>query len=138
MSVDDPIIRRTVAIAAAYVTRNSVSPSDLPNLLLQVHSAVTAAVTEIPVKETLQPAVPIRKSVRPEAIVCLEDGRHHRSLKQHLRTAHGMTPEQYRDKWGLPKGYPMVAPDFSAARSTTAKRIGLGRRPDSRGNSIPD
>jgi predicted transcriptional regulator len=116
-------------IVAAYVSNNSVPTGDLANLIHAVHTALTklSARTAVPVAETLVPAVPIRKSITQGYIICLEDGKRFKSLKRHL-ASHGMTPEQYRLKWSLPKDYPMVAADYTASRSAFAKKIGLGRK----------
>ena len=116
-------------IVAAYVANNSVPTGDLANLIHAVHTALTklSAGTAVPVAETLVPAVPIRKSITQGYIICLEDGKRFKSLKRHL-VSHGMTPEQYRLKWSLPKDYPMVAADYTASRSALAKKIGLGRK----------
>jgi predicted transcriptional regulator len=126
-------------VVSAYVTKNSLRPGDLPALIESVHRALAAAAKgpqEQPV-ENLNPAVPIKKSVTPDYIVCLEDGKKFKSLKRHLRTAYDMTPDQYRSKWGLPADYPMVAPNYAAARSALAKTMGLGqkRRKPSRGRA---
>ncbi|MCK0196379.1 MucR family transcriptional regulator [Ancylobacter sp. 6x-1] len=117
-------------IVSAYVSRNSVAANDLPALLADVHSALERLDKgePEPVAEPLKPAVPIKKSVSPEFIVCLEDGKKFKSLKRHLRTQYDMTPEQYREKWGLPADYPMVAPNYAAARSALAKEMGLGQQ----------
>ena len=115
-------------IVAAYVSRNSVTPSGLPALIESIHLALTnlGAVEAIPEAEALVPAVPIRKSITPGFLICLDDGKKFKSLKRHL-ASHGMTPDQYRTKWNLPKDYPMVAPDYAAKRSALAKSIGLGQ-----------
>ena len=117
-------------IVSAFVSNNSVPAADLPALIGSVHEAlnrVASGSTEQP-QEELRPAVPIRKSVQPDYIVCLEDGKRFKSLKRHLRTTYNMTPDQYRAKWRLPHDYPMVAPNYAAARSNLAKQIGLGAR----------
>lgn len=117
-------------IVSAYVSNNSVVASDLPNLIGEVHSAlvrVAGGVVEAPV-EAPKPAVSPKKSITPEYIVCLEDGKKFKSLKRHLRTQYNMTPEEYREKWGLPADYPMVAPNYAAARSALAKKMGLGQQ----------
>ncbi len=127
-------------IVSAYVSNNSVASSDLPALIGEVHGAlmrVAGGAVEAPV-EAPKPAVPIKKSVTPDFIICLEDGKKFKSLKRHLRTQYNMTPEQYREKWGLPADYPMVAPNYAKARSKLAKEMGLGqqrrkRRTSSRG-----
>ena len=116
-------------IVSAYVSNNSVPSADLPTLINEVHSAllrVGGGTVEAPI-EAPKPAIPVKKSVTPDYIVCLEDGKKFKSLKRHLRTHYSMTPEQYRDKWGLPPDYPMVAPAYAARRSDFAKQIGLGR-----------
>lgn len=115
-------------IVSAYVTKNPVPAAELPNLIERVHNAVKRVAlgqTEEP-KQKLVPAVPIKKSITPDYIVCLEDGKRFKSLKRYLDRVHGMTPDEYRAKWGLPADYPMVAPHYSAKRSELAKRIGLG------------
>jgi predicted transcriptional regulator len=115
-------------IVAAYVSRNSVTPSGLPALIESVHSALTrlGAVEAVPEPEALVPAVPIRKSITPGFLICLDDGKKFKSLRRHLGGL-GMTPEEYRIKWNLPKDYPMVAPEYAATRSALAKSIGLGQ-----------
>jgi predicted transcriptional regulator len=115
-------------IVSAYVSRNSVTPSGLPALIESIHSALTnlGAVEAVPSTEALVPAVPIRKSISPGFLICLDDGKKFKSLKRHL-ASHGMTPDQYRAKWGLPDSYPMVAPEYAATRSALAKSIGLGQ-----------
>jgi len=120
----------TAEIVSAYVSNNSVPSGDIPSLINQVHSAllrVSSGQGE-PLSETLKPAVPIKRSINPDFIVCLEDGKKFKSLKRHLRSQYGMTPEQYREKWGLPGDYPMVAPNYAAARSQLAKQMGLGQQ----------
>jgi predicted transcriptional regulator len=114
-------------IVAAYVSRNSVTPNGLPALIESVHSALSRLGAEeaVPEPEALVPAVPIRKSITPSFLICLDDGKKFKSLRRHLGSL-GMTPEQYRIKWNLPKDYPMVAPDYAATRSALAKSIGLG------------
>ncbi|MFG1351095.1 MucR family transcriptional regulator [Xanthobacter autotrophicus] len=115
-------------IVAAYVSNNSVSATELPALIESVYRALGQLGTPAaPVVEEQKPAVPVKKSVTPEYIICLEDGKKFKSLKRHLRTSYGMTPEVYREKWGLPKDYPMVAPAYAAARSELAKNMGLGQ-----------
>ena len=117
-------------IIAAYVSNNAVAPGDLPKLIAEVHAALkglSQEETAEPVEEK-KPAVPIRKSVTPDYIICLEDGKKFKSLKRHLRTHYNLSPEEYREKWGLPADYPMVAPSYSATRSRLAKANGLGRK----------
>jgi predicted transcriptional regulator len=123
-------IELTADIVSAYVSNNSVSASDIPALINQVHGAlmrVSSGQSEMPA-EPLKPAISVKKSITPEHIVCLEDGKKFKSLKRHLRTQYNMTPEQYREKWGLPPDYPMVAPNYAAARSQLAKQMGLGQQ----------
>lgn len=117
-------------IVSAYVSNNSVPSGDLPGLISEVHTALMKVGTgaiELPA-EAPKPAVPVKRSVTPDYIVCLEDGKKFKSLKRHLRTQYNMTPEQYRDKWGLPADYPMVAPNYAKARSELAKEMGLGQQ----------
>jgi predicted transcriptional regulator len=123
-------IDQTASIVAAYVSKNAVPAEQIPALISQVHSALLriAAGKGETMPESLKPAVPVKKSVTPEYIVCLEDGKKFKSLKRHLRTQYDMTPEQYREKWALPADYPMVAPNYAAARSRLAKQMGLGQQ----------
>ena len=118
-------------VVAAYVSNNPVPSSDLPALIQAVHSAIERLGKEaerpLPQAETKTPAVPVRKSVTPDYLICLEDGKRFKSLRRHLRLL-GLTPEQYREKWRLPSDYPMVAPNYAAQRSALAKKIGLGRK----------
>ncbi|CAH1659233.1 MucR family transcriptional regulator [Hyphomicrobiales bacterium] len=116
-------------IVAAYVANNSVAVGELPGLIANIHTALQrlGTPTEEPASKP-QPAVPIKKSVTADFIVCLEDGKKFKSLKRHLRTRYDMTPEEYRQKWGLPADYPMVAPNYAAARSELAKTMGLGQQ----------
>ncbi len=123
-------IELTANIVSAYVSNNTVPSADIPNLISQVHAAlkrVSGGQTAAPA-EPLKPAVPIKRSVTPEYIICLEDGHKFKSLKRHLRTRYGVTPEQYREKWGLASDYPMVAPKYAEARSQLAKQMGLGQQ----------
>jgi predicted transcriptional regulator len=117
-------------IVSAYVSNNSVPASDLPTLISDVHSAlvrVTSGAAPVAV-ESLKPAVPAKKSVTSDFIICLEDGKKFKSLKRHLRTQYNMSPEEYREKWSLPPDYPMVAPNYAKARSQLAKQMGLGQQ----------
>lgn len=126
----DACVALTADIVAAYVTRHDVAPNDIPALIQQVHGAlvrVSGGAIENGA-ETPKPAVSPKRSVTAEYIVCLEDGKKFKSLKRHLRTQYKMTPEQYREKWGLPADYPMVAPNYAAERSNLAKQMGLGRQ----------
>jgi predicted transcriptional regulator len=124
------IVGLSADVVSAYVANNNVTPSDLPGLIASVYASLTGLGSEAvaPVAEKLVPAVSIRKSVTPDAIICLEDGQSFKSLKRHLGNKYGLTPEQYRTKWGLPPDYPMVAPAYSEARSALAKAAGLGRK----------
>jgi len=123
------VIEMTADIVAAYVGANSVAAADLPSLIQSVHRALTGISTGAETAEAApkEPAVPIRRSITPDYLVCLEDGRKFKSLKRHLRTKYNMSPEEYRAKWGLPKDYPMVAPNYAKARSDLAKQMGLGQ-----------
>src|SRR3954468_17572764 len=123
-------IELTAEIVSAYVSNNSVPAGDLSALINQVHSAlsrVSSGQGDLST-EPLKPAISVKKSITPEHIVCLEDGKKFKSLKRHLRTQYNMTPEQYREKWALPADYPMVAPNYAAARSQLAKQMGLGQQ----------
>jgi predicted transcriptional regulator len=123
------LLALTTNIVAAHVANNSVALADLPRLIREVHDTL-ASVGTSPAQEQERPtpAVPVRKSVTPEFIICLEDGKKLKMLKRHLKTAYNMTPEEYRDRWGLPADYPMVAPNYAKQRSKLAKEIGLGTR----------
>nr|WP_246696502.1 MucR family transcriptional regulator [Mesorhizobium sp. SARCC-RB16n] len=127
----DNLVELTVDVVSAYVSNNPVPVGELPALIGQVHAALKgtarAVVSERP--EVLKPAVPIRKSVTPDYIISLEDGKKFKSLKRHLSTQYGLSPDEYRAKWGLPADYPMVAPIYTATRSALAKTMGLGRKP---------
>ncbi|MGZ3365071.1 MAG: MucR family transcriptional regulator [Caulobacteraceae bacterium] len=119
----------TADIGSAYGANNVAGPADLPTLIHAVHSALKGvSVTSEPVEAApKEPAVPVKRSVTPEFLICLEDGRKFKSLKRHLRTKYNMSPEDYRAKWGLAKDYPMVAPNYAKARSDLAKQMGLGQ-----------
>ena len=123
----------TAEIVSAYVARNNVPASELPSLLQNVHAALgqiaNGGVHEEPKTEELKPAVPIKKSVTDDYLISLETGKKFKSLKRHLMTSYGMSPDDYRTKWGLPKDYPMVAPAYAKSRSALAKSLGLGRKP---------
>ncbi|MEZ5923889.1 MAG: MucR family transcriptional regulator [Hyphomicrobiaceae bacterium] len=124
------IVELTADIVSAYVSNNTVVASELPQLISDVHGALTRATGAVapPVREDLKPAVAIKKSVTPDYIVCLEDGKKFKSLKRHIRTHYNLSPEEYREKWDLPHDYPMVAPNYASARSQLAKKMGLGQR----------
>lgn len=125
----------TASVVAAYVANNTVAASEIPNLIAQVHAALTGVaggkveVSLAPAK----PAVPLKKSITADYLICLEDGLKFKSLKRHLRTRYAMTPEQYRAKWNLPADYPMVAKSYAATRSQLAKNMGLGRQRSRKG-----
>jgi predicted transcriptional regulator len=130
----EAIITMTADIVAAHVSNNSVAISDIPTLIAKVHRAMSNLESAKPADDpvSLTPAVPIRLSLKPDYIVCLEDGKRFKMLKRHLRQVYGLTPEQYRSKWGLPVSYPMVAPNYAKTRSALAVKIGLGRKPRAR------
>ncbi len=132
---DDTLLTLTADIVAAHVSNNSVAVNDLPNLIQNVHSALSGiAGTTTAAEPKPEPKVSIRSSVKPDFIVCLEDGKKLKMLKRHLMTHYNMTPDQYRQKWGLSADYPMVAPNYAEQRRTLAKSIGLGtKRKRSRG-----
>ena len=123
-------VELTANIVSAYLSHNPTPASEIPGLINQVHAALTrvAAVRPETPLEPAKPAVSVKKSMTPEYLVCLEDGKRFKSLKRHLRAQYGMTPEQYREKWGLPADYPMVAPNYAVARSQLAKKMGLGQQ----------
>lgn len=124
------LVALTADIVSAHVSNNSVAVSDLPALIANVHGALTGLGTPVVAEiEKQEPAVSIRASVKPDFIVCLEDGKKLKMLKRHLMTAYQMTPEQYRAKWNLPADYPMVAPNYAEQRRALAHKIGLGRKP---------
>jgi len=117
-------------IVAAHLSNNTVAVSELPQLIRDVYGALAVAGGSAPqAAERPNPAVPIKRSVTPDYIVCLEDGKKLKMLKRHLRTAYGLSPEAYRERWGLPADYPMVAPNYAKQRSRLAKEIGLGTQP---------
>ena len=126
----DNLIELTADVVSAYVSNNSIQSSDLPALISEVHAALhqTLGGPAEPEPEPQNPAVPVKKSVTPDYIICLDDGKKFKSLKRHVRTFHDLTPEEYREKWGLPADYPMVAPNYAKARSMLAKKIGLGKK----------
>lgn len=126
---DANILELTAEIVSAHVSNNSVPLSELPGLIQEVYKTLSAVGRGAPAPDKPQPAVPIKKSVFPDYIICLEDGKKLKMLKRHLKTAYNMTPEQYRERWGLPPDYPMVAPNYAQRRSELAKKIGLGTKP---------
>ena len=119
----------TAQIVSAHVANNAVQADGLPDLIRQVYAALTKLSTPEPSIEKREPAVPIKKSVFPDYIVCLEDGKKLKMLKRHLMSSYNMSSDEYRQRWGLPSDYPMVAPNYASHRSSLAKSIGLGRRP---------
>jgi predicted transcriptional regulator len=126
----DNVMHLTVDIVSAFVSNNQVIPAKLMTLIGDVHQALTKAPAAIAenAQKPLVPAVPIKKSVTPDYIVSLEDGKRFKSLKRHLRQAHNLTPDEYRTRWGLPRDYPMVAPNYAKTRSQLAKNMGLGTK----------
>jgi predicted transcriptional regulator len=123
-------IELTASIVSAYVSNNATSAAELPGLIAQVHSALQRVSTGVveATPEPTRPAVSVKKSMTPDYLVCLEDGKRFKSLKRHLRSQYNMSPEQYREKWNLPADYPMVAPNYAVARSQLAKKMGLGQQ----------
>ena len=124
------LVEKTTRIVEAFVAHNQVDLKDLPTLIGDVHAALDKIAQDVPVQErpAQKPAVAISKSVMPDYIICLEDGKEFKSLKRHLRTHYSLSPEEYREKWNLPHDYPMVAPNYARARSELAKKMGLGTR----------
>ena len=122
----EELLKLTATIVEAHVSNNSLAVADLPGLIATVHKAL-AVVGEGPAAKG-EPAVPVKRSVRPDYIVCLEDGEKHKMLKRHLRAAHELTPDAYRERWGLARDYPLVAPKYAKQRAEIAKKIGLGRK----------
>ena len=130
IDMKETLITFTSDIVAAHVSNNNVEVSDVPTLIRTVFQALAALGGEVEAKaERPEPAVSIRASIKPDYIVCLEDGKKLKMLKRHLMTHYGMTPEDYRQRWGLPGDYPMVAPNYAEKRRELAKKIGLGRKP---------
>lgn len=124
------LIELTADIVSAYVSNNPIPVGELPNLIGDVHTALgrLGSASQSPVNDKLKPAVNPKKSIHDDYIICLEDGKKFKSLKRHLATHYDLSPEQYREKWGLDPNYPMVAPNYAAARSQLAKQMGLGRK----------
>ncbi len=129
MEEKSDLLEMTADMFSAYVSNNTVSTDGVAALIGSIHATMTqlAAGGIEPEPEVKEPAVPVRKSITPDYLICLEDGRKFKSLKRHLRTKYDMSPEEYRAKWGLPKDYPMVAPNYAKARSDLAKQMGLGQ-----------
>ena len=130
IAADADLVTITATIVAAYVSKNPISSSELPGLIADTHAALSRAAgrSASSEREDNKPRVAVKKSVMPDYIICLEDGKKFKSLKRHLRTHYNMSPEEYREKWGLPPDYPMVAPNYARARSDLAKKMGLGTR----------
>lgn len=125
---EDPILKRVTEIVTAYLSKNTLPPEDVPALIRSVHATLGGITGAEPVaRETREPAVSIKKSVKPDYIVCLEDGKKLKMLKRYLRARYDMSPDEYRAKWGLPGDYPMTAPNYAAKRSEFAKKFGLGK-----------
>jgi predicted transcriptional regulator len=125
------LVDLTAEIVAAYVGKNTVAQAELPKLIGEVHRALSGAISQPVARDEqadIKPAVTIKKSLTADYLICLEDGKKFKSLKRHLRSHYNLSPEQYREKWGLPPDYPMVAPNYAQARSSLAKRMGLGQR----------
>jgi predicted transcriptional regulator len=122
------LLKLTAEIVAAHVSNNTLTAAELPQLISQVHSSLSDTGKAVSTEERPAPAVSVKKSVMPDYIVCLEDGKKLKMLKRHLKTSYDLTPEQYRERWGLPADYPMVAPNYAKRRSALAKEIGLGKR----------
>lgn len=126
------LVELTAQIVSAYVSKNAVNAADIPQLISDTHAALSRTAGQAPEaeREELKPRVPVKKSIMPDYLICLEDGKKFKSLKRHLRTHYNLSPEEYREKWGLPPDYPMVAPNYARARSNLAKQMGLGTRRD--------
>lgn len=129
-SASPELVTITAKIVAAYVSNNPIASAELPGLIAETHAALSrAAGRSVPAeREETKPKIAVKKSVMPDFIICLEDGKKFKSLKRHLRTHYNLSPEEYRDKWSLPPDYPMVAPNYATARSQLAKKMGLGTR----------
>ncbi len=128
------LLELTTKIVGAHVANNPIAATDLPGLIATVHETLATLGPEEAAPRP-EPAVSIKQSVKPEYIVCLDDGKKLKMLKRHLKTAYNMTPDDYRKRWGLPRDYPMVAPNYAATRSALAKKIGLGREPEPKVNA---
>jgi len=127
MTESADVLALTAQIVSAHVQHNAVPPDALPGLIQEVYRALVNVGKQPVLVEKPTPAVPVKQSIRQDRIICLEDGRSFSMLKRHLETDHKLTPQQYRDRWGLPRDYPMVAPNYARTRSALAKKIGLGR-----------
>jgi len=124
------LVELTARIVSAYVSNNTIVASDIPQLISETHAALSRTSSGAPAveREEQKPRIAVKKSVMPDYIICLEDGKKFKSLKRHLRTRYNLSPEEYREKWALPPDYPMVAPNYARARSDLAKKMGLGTR----------
>ncbi len=127
MSETSDLIEVTAGLVAAYVGGNTIAAGDVPGLIRSVHNALSSIGGQVDTIEDRQPAVSVRRSITPDYLICLEDGRKFKSLKRHLRSKYDLSPEQYRARWDLPRDYPMVAPNYAQARSDLAKQMGLGQ-----------
>lgn len=133
------LIDMTADIVSAYVGHNTIAPEELSGLINRVYAALNSAAGGVAGGGTAaaEPAVPVRKSITPDYLICLEDGKKFKSLKRHLRSHYNLSPEEYREKWGLPRDYPMVAPNYAQARSRLAKKMGLGQGGQKKRRSSP-
>ncbi|WP_428832925.1 MucR family transcriptional regulator [Pseudaminobacter soli (ex Li et al. 2025)] len=127
---DNALVRLTSDVVSAYISNNAIPAASLPGLIAEIHASLSKLGREsvAPADEAPKPAISVKKSVTDDYLICLEDGKQFRSLKRHLTTHYNLTPDEYRAKWGLPADYPMVAPTYAAARSTLAKKMGLGKK----------
>jgi predicted transcriptional regulator len=130
------LLRLTSTIVGAHVSHNPIAAAELPSVIVTVHQALATLGPEEPAPKP-NPAVPIKRSVTPDYIICLEDGKKQKMLKRHLKTAHSMSPDEYRERWGLPRDYPLVSPNYAKQRSALAKKIGLGRKPGTKMKARP-
>ncbi|WNK00164.1 MucR family transcriptional regulator [Thalassospiraceae bacterium LMO-JJ14] len=129
------LLELTSEIVSAHASNNTIAANDLPQIIKDVFATLQTLGSIDAPQERPQPAIAIKKSITPDYIVCLEDGKQLKMLKRHLKTSYNMTPEEYRERWGLPADYPMVAPNYAKKRSSLAKKIGLGRKPGARRNA---
>ena len=136
LALDETLITLTSDIVAAHVSNNSVAVSDLPLIINSVHGALTGLSGKAAEQAKPDPAVPIKSSIKPDYVICLEDGKKLKMLKRHLMTHYKMTPDEYRSKWGLPASYPMVAPNYAKKRAELAKAIGLGKKRGKRSATV--
>ncbi len=137
-ATEEEMMRMTTEVVSAYVGNNMLAPAQIPDVIKTVYGSLAdlSAQGRLGDQEPLKPAVPIRRSITPDFIICLEDGKKLKMLKRHLRTNYGLTPDEYRAKWSLPADYPMVAPNYAKQRSEFAKRIGLGRKTQGRRKKV--